>query len=294
MPGKILVDPRKFFTRGKRTRAQDNPVARGAPAPGLDRQAGEGSPGAGDGEGGRPLLEIRGLVKKYDKEVLNIGKLNLEKGKIYGIIGPSGSGKSTLLRLVNLLEKPTAGSIFFKGRPLSFNGRRDLEQVREMSLMFQKPVLFRSSVKENVAYGMKARGVRGKEVEDRVMELLDKVGLAPLAHRQARSLSGGEAQRVALARAVAFEPGLLLLDEPTANLDPVNVEIIERLVLDLNRSGGITVIIVTHNIFQARRITGEIIFLYGGKVVENGETEKIFSSPGDPRTKAFVEGKMVY
>jgi tungstate transport system ATP-binding protein len=242
------------------------------------------------------ILEVKNLSKVYDKEVLHIDHLALRRGRIYGIIGPSGAGKSTLLRLVNLLEPPSGGEIHFLGRPISMNGnvsRTDAAR-REMTLVFQKPLLFQTSVEENVAFGLKARRFTREEVRARVDILLGKVGMREFAGRHAGTLSGGEAQRVALARAVAFEPALLLLDEPTANLDPSNIELIERLILDLNRETAMTIVMVTHNIFQARRVAREVIFMHEGRVVETGETEKIFTSPEDPRTKAFVEGRMVY
>jgi tungstate transport system ATP-binding protein len=240
------------------------------------------------------ILEVKNLSKVYEREVLHIEQLSFHRGRIYGIIGPSGAGKSTFLRLVNLLELPTSGEIYFKGEPVALNGRPDVRARREMTMVFQKPLLFRTSVEENIAYGLKARRFPREEIKARVESLLEKVGLKELARRQAGTLSGGEAQRVAIARAVAFEPALLLLDEPTANLDPLNVELIEQLILDLNRDTEMTIIIVTHNIFQARRIAGEVIFLHEGRIVEKGETEEIFTSPRDPRTKAFVEGRMIY
>ena len=240
------------------------------------------------------ILEVKNLSKVYEREVLHVEQLSFHRGRIYGIIGPSGAGKSTFLRLVNLLELPTSGEIYFKGEPVALNGRPDVRARREMTMVFQKPLLFRTSVEENIAYGLKARRFPREEIKARVESLLEKVGLKELARRQAGTLSGGEAQRVAIARAVAFEPALLLLDEPTANLDPLNVELIEQLILDLNRDTEMTIIIVTHNIFQARRIAGEVIFLHEGRIVEKGETEEIFTSPRDPRTKAFVEGRMIY
>lgn len=239
------------------------------------------------------LLRVENLSKKYDTEVLRVDGLSVEKGKVYGIIGPSGAGKSTFLRIVNLLEPPTTGAIAFNGCSVS-NSKDVFTAQREMTLMFQKPVLFRTSVFENVAYGLKAKKYDREKIQARVLDLLQKIGLADFARRQAISLSGGEAQRVALARALAFEPKLLLLDEPTANLDPTNIEVIENLILEMNRETGVTVIIVTHNIFQARRIAQEVIFIHEGHIVEAGPTEKIFTEPEDPRTRAFVEGRMIY
>lgn len=161
-------------------------------------------------------------------------------------------------------------------------------------MVFQKTLLFRDSVYNNVAYGLKARGYSRNEINKRVISLLEQVGLKDLITRRADTLSGGEAQRVAIARAVAFEPELLLLDEPTANLDPGNIELIEGMILKMNHMQSITVIMVTHNIFQARRIADQVVFVNEGKIVEIGSTEKIFSSPNNAQTKAFIEGRMIY
>lgn len=233
-------------------------------------------------------------MKRYDQEVLNIGALSFTCGKIYGIIGPSGAGKTTLLRIVNLLTEPDRGTIRFDGRAVPPNGPARLALQRQMTLVFQKPLLFATTVSENVAYGLKARGCSREEIRKRVPALLKQVGLADLADRHAATLSGGEAQRVALARAVAFKPKLLLLDEPTANLDPANVELIEKMILQLRKTIEVTIIMVTHNIFQARRLADEVLFLYGGRIVETGAAEKIFQAPRDERTLAFIEGRMVY
>lgn len=226
--------------------------------------------------------------------MVSIDRLSLKPGGIYGIIGPSGAGKSTFLRILNLLTPPDRGLIRFDGQTIyPQNGKARLDLCRQMTLMFQKPVLYKTSVWENIAYGLKVRGAGRPEITRRVEAILEKTGLEELGHRYAGTLSGGEAQRVALARAVVFEPRLLLLDEPTANLDPANVELMERLILDLNRSMGITIIVVTHNIFQARRIAGEVLFFFEGRIVEQGSAEQIFTAPADERTRAFIEGKMI-
>ena len=240
------------------------------------------------------LVELKAISKIYDREVLQIGSLTLHKGYIYGIIGPSGAGKSTLLRVINLLTLPEKGEVLYKGRPVPHNGPDRLALQRKMALVFQKNHLFRDSVWNNVAYGLRARGFPRTLIKARVEDLLRQVGLTEFAARRADTLSGGEAQRVAIARAVAFEPELLLLDEPTANLDPDNIELIEEMIASLSRTKEITVIMVTHNIFQARRIADQVIFINQGKVVEMGPTEKIFGEPVEDSTRRFVEGRMVY
>ncbi len=237
---------------------------------------------------------MKALKKAYDKEVLSIEHLILTKGCIYGIIGPSGAGKSTLLRMINLLTPPSNGEIFYSGQHVPANGTERLALQRRMALVFQQTLLFKDSVWNNVAYGLKARGFPKTAVKERVDLLLEQVGLNELASRRADTLSGGEAQRVAIARAIAFEPELLLLDEPTANLDPGNIELIEKMITDLARAKDITVVMVTHNIFQARRIADHVIFINQGKIVEMGSTEKIFSEAENESTRQFVEGRMVY
>lgn len=240
------------------------------------------------------LVELREINKEYDKEVLNVDKLVLKKGLIYGIIGPSGAGKTTLLRIINLLTPPSRGTYLYKGQSLPANGRERLQLQRKMALVFQKTLLFRDSVWNNVAYGLKARRYSRSIIEERVGGLLEQLGMADLASRRAETLSGGEAQRVAIARAVAFEPELLLLDEPTANLDPGNVELIEGMISMMSREKSITVVMVTHNVFQARRIADEVIFIDKGKVVEVGPTRKIFTTPEHEKTRLYVEGRMIY
>jgi len=226
--------------------------------------------------------------------VLKIDQLGLKKGLIYAVIGPSGAGKSTLLRIINLLTPPSNGFYYFQGMALPNNGLERLRIQRKMALVFQKTLLFKDSVWNNVAYGLRARGYNRSEINALVDKLLEQVGLKDLAARRADTLSGGEAQRVAIARAVAFNPELLLLDEPTANLDPVNIELIEEMIRKLNREKSITVVMVTHNVFQARRIADQVIFIDKGEIVEMGPTEKIFTDPDHENTRLYVEGKAIF
>ncbi len=193
-----------------------------------------------------------------------------------------------------MLTRPDSGYLFIHGNPVPANSSKRLELQRKMALVFQKTLLFRDSVWNNVAYGLKARNYSRKDIELKVDCLLEQIGMQDLVHRRADTLSGGEAQRVAIARAVAFDPELLLLDEPTANLDPGNIESIENMIRQMNRDKNITIIMVTHNVFQARRIADEVIFLDKGKIVEMGLAEKIFSNPDQEKTRLFVEGKMIY
>jgi tungstate transport system ATP-binding protein len=167
-----------------------------------------------------------------------------------------------------------------------------LELRRRVTTVFQRPILLNRSVRDNVEYGLRLRGRRnGRQL---VEATLERVGLGELAAQRARTLSGGEAQRVALARAMVLRPDVLLLDEPTANLDPYNVGLIEEIVRDLNREWGTTIVLVTHNIFQARRLADRVALLLEGQMVEMADVGSFFKSPRDPRAAAFVRGDMVY
>ncbi|MBI5394329.1 MAG: ATP-binding cassette domain-containing protein, partial [Verrucomicrobia bacterium] len=176
------------------------------------------------------------------------------------------------------------------GQPLR-DGRVPIATRREITTVFQRPALLRASVRDNVACGLR---LRGDPADGRVTDMLQRVGLKELAKAGAHKLSGGEMQRVALARALVIRPAVLLLDEPTANLDPYNVGLIEEIVRQQNSEHGTTVVIVTHNVFQAKRLARRVGLMLDGRMVEVSETEKFFGSAADPRTSAFVRGEMVY
>jgi len=240
------------------------------------------------------ILEIQHLYKKYsDKYVLEDINLEVGRGEFFTVIGPNGAGKTTLLRLIDLLDSPTDGKIIFDG--IDTTKCSETEKIylrRRMAIVFQNPVLFNTTVFENVAYGLKIRGVDKLTIRKKVMKVLELVGLADLWNRRATTLSGGEAQRVALARALVIEPEVLLLDEPTANLDPRNTAIIEKVILNVNKERKTTVVMATHNMFQAKRLAHRIAFLFYGKIIEIGKPEEIFTSPKDPRTEAFIKGEI--
>jgi tungstate transport system ATP-binding protein len=236
------------------------------------------------------LYQLRAVTRKYgERRVVDVDALDIERGEILGLVGPSGSGKSTLLRLLNFLEPPTSGTILFDGQPIP--AELPLALLRRVTTVFQRPILFSRSVRENVAYGLRLRGL---SLDGRVDETLERVGLTPFAHHLASKLSGGELQRAALARALVLDPEVLLLDEPTANLDPYNVGLIESIVREQNQERGTTVVLVTHNVFQARRLASRVGLLLEGKIVEVAPVEQFFEAPRDARTAAFVRGEMVY
>ncbi|NTW09576.1 MAG: ATP-binding cassette domain-containing protein, partial [Anaerolineaceae bacterium] len=167
-----------------------------------------------------------------------------------------------------------------------------LSETRKVTTVFQSPLLMSMSVLDNVCWGLKLRKM--EHPEGKAMEALEMVGMAAFAGKHVRSLSGGEAQRVALARAIVLSTDVLLLDEPTANLDPYNVSLIESIVRKLNQEKGTTIVMVTHNVFQAHRLGTQAALLLDGRIVEHAPVEKFFTRPEDTRTSAFTRGEMVY
>jgi tungstate transport system ATP-binding protein len=241
-------------------------------------------------------VRVESLTKRYDA-VTSIDQVSLEVkgGEIFALIGPSGAGKSTLLRLIDLLEPPTSGKIYLGYLETSSLKEGDrLEAVKRMGLVLQRPVVFNRSVIDNLKYGLEIRNMSGTEVDGEVEYCLGMVGLRELRNRNALRLSGGEAQRVALARTLVCHPEVLLLDEPTANLDPTNVGIIEEAIKEANKKEGTTVLIATHNMFQAKRIAHRVGLMLSGKIVEVDSASEIFRRPKDPRTRSFVKGEMVF
>ena len=235
--------------------------------------------------------ELFDLKQIYDGRcVLDIPAFQIKQGEILAVIGPSGAGKSTMLRLLNFLEYPSKGRLDFEGHPVT--AEISIEKRRRVTTVFQRPVLLKRSVAANLKYGV---SLRGKNLApERKKKWLDKLGLAEFEHQSAVKLSAGEAQRVALARALLTEPDVLLLDEPTANLDPYNVGLIEKIVREENQKRQTTVVIVTHNIFQARRLAHRTALMLNGVLVEVGETEQFFSNPVRPETNSFIRGELIY
>jgi tungstate transport system ATP-binding protein len=210
--------------------------------------------------------------------------LDLGPGKVTVVMGPNGAGKSLLLRLLHGLIEPTGGWVSWGGRP-------PIPDVRcRQAMVFQRPVLLRRSVLANVRFALTSRGTASAE---RAMRLLEHVGLAAHADKPARRLSGGEQQRLALARALAVEPEVLLLDEPTASLDPSATAAIERLVAEAHR-GGTKIIFVTHNVGQARRLADEVVFLHEGRLVEHAPAVDFFTRPTSPEARGYLEGRLIF
>ena len=243
----------------------------------------------------KPLLEVKDLRHFYGERcVLRVDELAIKKGEVVALLGPNGAGKSTLLRLLALTEKPVRGKIFFEGEPaLPFS-----PVSRRLALLPQEPYLLRRSVFENVAYGLKVRGIR-EGLKTRVFEALSLVGLPPaeFAPRPWHALSGGEAQRVALAARLVFRPEVLILDEPTASVDPQSAKIIREAVMRARESWGATLLIATHDWAWVGEFAERWLYLFRGEVFEEAPPIIVFGpfrKEKDFWVKEFGDGKRLF
>jgi len=234
-------------------------------------------------------LQLKNVEKSYGS-VKALENINLEivGGKTITLLGTNGAGKTTLLRIIAGLEKRDKGSILLDGK--GTNGK----QLRQIAtLVFQKTVMFNRSVYSNLAYGLKIRGKKDTEIKEEIARELHAVGLRNFEKRKARKTSGGEQQRIALARAFLLNPQILLLDEPTAHLDPYSATIIERAIMSRTKGKGI-VILATHNLSQAKRLADYVVHIYGGKIVEIATPEEFFNNPRSEMTRKFINGELDY
>jgi len=241
------------------------------------------------------MLLLRDIWKSYGvREVLRGISLEAEGGRISCIIGPNGSGKTTILRVADLLEAPDSGAIAFDGNDvLSLGPEERIGYRRRMAMVFQQPALYDMSVFDNVAMGLRIRGMDKGVAGKRAEEALKAVNLYDLRAARAHSLSGGEAQRLCLAGAMAVEPEGLLLDEPTANLDPANTIIVEEIIRRYAKEKGGIVIFTTHNMFEAKRLADRVLFLMEGRAIEEGEAAEVLNNPKGEMTARFLKGEMV-
>jgi len=242
------------------------------------------------------VIKLNNLKKIYDGiTVLDIEELEFETGKITAIIGPSGSGKSTMLSVINGITKPDTGSVSFEDYEFSPGSKTyPQDKRRKMAMIFQKPVLFNTSVFNNIAYGLAARKISKEEISKSVRDIAVTIGLENKLEQKAVTLSGGEGGRVSIARALVIKPKLLLMDEPTASLDPKNISIIENIIMNAKKSMDTSIIIVTHNMFQAKRLADNVVFILDGKIIEHGTCDQIFNYPENEQTRAFIHGDMVF
>lgn len=232
-------------------------------------------------------LEAREITfEAGGKRLIDRLDLTLQPGSLTVVMGPNGAGKSLLLRLLHGLLRPTSGQILWAGRPA------DRAVAARQAMVFQRPVLLRRSVAANVNYAMEVRGVPPSERPARLATVLRAANLESLAERPARVLSGGEQQRLAVARALSVAPEILFLDEPTASLDPASTLAIERL-LQQAHAGGTTLVLVTHDIGQAKRLARDVAFVYRGRIVEHTAADRFFARPESAEARAFLEGRIV-
>jgi len=232
------------------------------------------TPHAPRGAGTMTRYVLEGVVRRYrgaragtTVEALRVPRLEVEAGEIVAVAGPNGSGKSTLLEAMAFLQRPDEGRVLLDGRDVWAEGKA-LTARRRCPILLQRTVLFRRTLLQNVAYGLQVRGLGRSESLRRARAMLEEVGLSELADRGHRQLSGGERRRAALARVLALEPEVLLLDEPTAQVDEDNARLIEQVIGALHVGTGMTVILATHDLEQAERIAGRIVKLAGGRLAE--------------------------
>lgn len=241
------------------------------------------------------MIQLKQLSKVFDTgkgslTAVDGVDLSIGDGEIFGIIGYSGAGKSTLIRLLNGLEKPTAGSVVINGQNISNIGSSELRKARQkVSMIFQHfNLLWSRTVKENIEFPLEIAGVPKEKRTARVQELVELVGLAGRENAYPSQLSGGQKQRVGIARALANEPEVLLCDEATSALDPQTTDSILELLVDINKRLGLTIVLITHEMHVIRKICHRVAVMEGGRVVELGDVLSVFQAPRENITKRFV------
>lgn len=234
------------------------------------------------------IVELENIYKNYGElQVLTDINLKIKRGTSTALVGPTGSGKTVMLRLINMLEKPSSGTVYFEGINANASSKIRLKIRRQIGMVFQKPLAFKSSVYNNVAFGLKIRG-KTENMDKKIKETLEVIGLKGYENRNALKLSGGETQRLALARAMITEPKLLLLDEPTANLDPISTGKMEELIEKINRESETTIIMTTHNLSQGQKLSDRMVMLNNGRILQSGTPDEIFRRPKDKFVADFI------
>lgn len=246
------------------------------------------------------MIQIEHLNKTYVSRqgethtALTDINLTIEDGSVFGIIGQSGAGKSTLVRCLNLLERPTSGSIIINGRDITSLSEKELREFRSsVSMIFQNfSLLQQRTVLRNVMFPLELRHADKKEAEKRARELLELVGLANKCDKYPSQLSGGQQQRVAIARALVNNPSIMLCDEATSALDSMTTHSILKLLKDINEEMGVTIVLITHSLAVAELICDNVVVIDEGKIVEEGKTEDIFANPQSDVARKLLEKRL--
>ena len=246
------------------------------------------------------MIKIEHLNKTYvsrqREEHVALTDINLaiEDGSVFGIIGQSGAGKSTLVRCMNLLERPTSGSIIIDGRDITTLSEKELREFRSsVSMIFQNfSLLQQRTVLRNVMFPLELRHADKKEAEKRARELLELIGLADKCDKYPSQLSGGQQQRVAIARALVNNPSIMLCDEATSALDSMTTHSILKLLKDINEELGVTIVLITHSLAVAELICDNVVVIDQGKIVEEGKTEDVFANPQSDIAKKLLEKRL--
>ncbi|WAI01385.1 ABC transporter ATP-binding protein [Methanogenium organophilum] len=236
------------------------------------------------------MIQVENLTKSFgNNPVLKGVDLSVADGEIFVIIGPSGQGKSTLLRIIDTLEVPTSGDVRIKNESLYTHGDGNHHKMRrKIGMVFQNPAIFQGTVFDNVAYGLRYRKISSSEMHERVSQTLREVGLEGYEKRDAHSLSGGEKQRIAFARTMVTRPEIILLDEPTSNVDPITTEKIEEIIRYTRKTYNTTMIMNTHDMLQGQRMGDRIGVMMNGRIVQSGTPKEVFTLPANGDVARFI------
>jgi tungstate transport system ATP-binding protein len=241
----------------------------------------------------KAAFRLSEVEKFYGKrQVLKIENMEITEPQLYAIIGPNGAGKTTLLRILSLLTVNDTGTVEIWGKRVAWNNQKQLVSLRrEMAMVTQTSFMFDGNVYDNIAYGLKVRRLSSSAIKAIVENSAELLGISQFLKSSARKLSGGEKQKVAIARALALKPKVLFLDEPTSNIDPVSAKEIEKYIHYIKSKYDTIIVLVTHNLFQAKRLADYVYFMWNGEIAESNNSNEFFNNAQDSRAQAFLKGE---